>query len=130
MHRSRCSSWNRGRRRRSSSTTSATTLNELDVVAGEQTLLATAVLAHPPVVVHHVDVEHALALAELELVVLGFLVVVLCNCFVATGVVGTTVRIRSRAERSGCCSLAGTASWVLLFDLRLRLHRLGLRDGL
>jgi hypothetical protein len=105
-------------------------LDKFDVVAGEQALLASAVLTHPPILVDHVDVEDTLAFTKLKLILLRFLIVVLGDSFVTSTVVSAGARILGGAERSGCCSLASTACWVFLLDLRLRLGDVSLCDCL
>jgi hypothetical protein len=52
-------------------------LNQLNIVTREQAALALGIGSHPPIIVDHLDVGHIFALPKLELVVFGFLVVVL-----------------------------------------------------
>jgi hypothetical protein len=51
--------------------------DQLDVVAREETGLATGVGTHPPVLINHLDVGYYITLNELDLVILSLLVVIL-----------------------------------------------------
>jgi hypothetical protein len=105
------------------------TLDELHVIAREETSLASAVLTHPPIIVDHFNVGDLLPLVQRNLVLLVFLIVVLSDSGVSTVSSGAP-RVLSVSKCACGGGLASPARRVVIFDLWLWFGVLMMRGDL